>query len=138
MDGKTLQDVKIEDRNFTTQANDAVTTFESESSAAAAATPLQSAASGNDSRIGTTAPPSSTANAPSLQAGSGKAVNKTVYCVLAMLLGGIGAHKFYAGRIGAGICYFIFCWTFLPFVIALFEAIFALWKRADAAGNIII
>ena len=43
--------------------------------------------------------------------------------LLALLLGGLGAHKFYLGRMGWGILYLIFCWTFIPAVIALVEAI---------------
>ena len=69
---------------------------------------------------------------------SGKVVNKAVYCVLALLLGGIGAHKFYAGKIGTGICYLLFCWTAIPAIIALIEGISALCKHADASGNIIV
>ncbi len=69
---------------------------------------------------------------------SGKVVNKTVYCVLALLLGGIGVHKFYAGKIGMGICYLLFCWTCIPAIIALVEGISAVCKHADASGNIIV
>lgn len=39
----------------------------------------------------------------------GKVVSKVTYCVLAFLLGGIGVHKFYAGKIGTGICFLLFC-----------------------------
>lgn len=68
----------------------------------------------------------------------GKVVNKVIYCVLALFLGGIGVHKFYAGQIGTGICYLLFCWTFIPGIIAFIEAIIALCKHADAAGNIVV
>lgn len=63
-------------------------------------------------------------------------VNKVVYCVLAFFLGGLGIHKFYAGRIGKGILYILFCWTCIPSIIALIEFIMALCKPADANGNI--
>jgi predicted RNA-binding Zn-ribbon protein involved in translation (DUF1610 family) len=43
--------------------------------------------------------------------------------VLALLLGGIGIHKFYLGRIGWGIVYLLFCWTFVPAIIAFIEAL---------------
>lgn len=66
------------------------------------------------------------------------AVNKLVYCLLCFFLGGIGAHKFYARRIGAGIVYLIFCWTFIPAFIALIEFIVALCKKADANGMILV
>jgi TM2 domain-containing membrane protein YozV len=43
--------------------------------------------------------------------------------LLALLLGGIGAHKFYLGRPVQGILYLLFCWTFIPAIIALIEGI---------------
>ncbi len=63
-------------------------------------------------------------------------VNKVVYCVLAFLLGGLGIHKFYAGRIGKGILYILFCWTGIPSIIALIEFVMALCRPADDNGNI--
>nr|WP_276772533.1 NINE protein [Anaerococcus hydrogenalis] len=58
------------------------------------------------------------------------------YVLLAFFLGGIGAHKFYAGKTGAGIVYLIFCWTFIPGIIAFIEFIIGLTKPADEFGNI--
>lgn len=49
--------------------------------------------------------------------------NRVVAIVLALLLGGIGAHKFYLGRIGMGILYLVFVWTFIPAIVAFVEAI---------------
>ena len=43
--------------------------------------------------------------------------------VLALLLGGIGIHKFYTGAWGWGIIYIVFCWTYVPALIALVEGI---------------
>ena len=43
--------------------------------------------------------------------------------LLALLLGGIGAHKFYLGKILQGIFYLVFSWTLIPGFIALFEFI---------------
>ncbi|MBR3814445.1 MAG: TM2 domain-containing protein [Spirochaetaceae bacterium] len=43
--------------------------------------------------------------------------------VLALLLGGIGVHKFYLGQIGKGIAYILFCWTVIPEILALIEGI---------------
>jgi TM2 domain-containing membrane protein YozV len=43
--------------------------------------------------------------------------------VLAILLGGIGVHKFYLGKTGWGIVYLIFCWTYIPSLIGLIEGI---------------
>ena len=67
-----------------------------------------------------------------------KVVNKVIYLLLAFFLGGIGAHKFYAGKIGAGICYLFFCWTGIPAFIALIEFIVALCSKADPYGNILV
>lgn len=48
--------------------------------------------------------------------------NPTTAVLLALFLGGLGAHKFYLGKTGAGIIYILFCWTTIPAWIALFEA----------------
>lgn len=60
--------------------------------------------------------------------------NKTTAGILALLLGGLGAHKFYLGRIFQGLLYFIFCWTFIPALIALIEGIWYL-TMSDADFN---
>ena len=43
--------------------------------------------------------------------------------VLALLLGGIGVHKFYLNKVGLGLLYLFFCWTFIPVIIAFVEGI---------------
>jgi|GEM_PF-542232 len=48
--------------------------------------------------------------------------NSTTAVVLALLLGGIGAHKFYLGKTGQGILYLVFFWSCVPAIIAFFEA----------------
>jgi TM2 domain-containing membrane protein YozV len=53
--------------------------------------------------------------------------NKYVAALLAFFLGGIGIHKFYLGRTGAGILYALFFWTFIPGMIAFFESIILLF-----------
>ena len=67
-----------------------------------------------------------------------KLVNKVAYVLLAFLLGGIGAHNFYAGKIGLGVLYLLFFWTFLPAIAAFIQAIVALCKTSDAYGRIAI
>jgi TM2 domain-containing membrane protein YozV len=49
--------------------------------------------------------------------------SRIVAGVLALLVGGLGIHKFYLGNIGLGIVYLIFFWTFIPAVIAFIEGI---------------
>lgn len=65
-------------------------------------------------------------------------VNKVAYVLLALLLGGLGAHKFYAKKIGFGIVYLLLCWTLLPALAALIEGIIALCQSADENGNIVV
>jgi TM2 domain-containing membrane protein YozV len=48
--------------------------------------------------------------------------NPTTAVLLALFLGGLGAHKFYMGQTGMGILYLLFCWTYIPSIIALIEA----------------
>lgn len=52
--------------------------------------------------------------------GGGK--NKVVAAILAFFLGGFGVHRFYLGQ-WWGIAYLLLCWTMIPGVIALIEAI---------------
>ena len=49
--------------------------------------------------------------------------NRIVAALLAFFLGGFGAHKFYLGQIGWGVAYLLFCWTFIPSIVALIEFI---------------
>ena len=51
--------------------------------------------------------------------------------ILALFLGGIGIHKFYCGQIGLGVIYLIFCWTFIPSIIAFIEGIIYLTSPND-------
>ncbi len=49
--------------------------------------------------------------------------NKTTAILLAFFLGGIGVHKFYLDRPGAGAVYLIFFWTLIPSLLALIDFI---------------
>ena len=42
---------------------------------------------------------------------------------LALVLGGIGAHKFYLDKPGMGVLYMLFFWTGIPSIIGIFEAV---------------
>ena len=48
--------------------------------------------------------------------------SRTVSVALALVLGGIGAHKFYLDKPGKGLLYLLFGWTGIPSIIGLFEA----------------
>lgn len=58
-------------------------------------------------------------------------LSRTAAGLLALLLGGIGVHRFYLGRPGSGILYALFCWTFVPLAISLIEAV-VLFSMTDA------
>ncbi|WVT92331.1 TM2 domain-containing protein [Enterococcus durans] len=68
---------------------------------------------------------------------SGRVVNKLVYVLLALFLGGLGAHKFYSGKTLMGILYLVFSWTFIPSALGLIEAIIGALKPSDSNGNIV-
>lgn len=58
--------------------------------------------------------------------------SKIVAGLFAILLGGIGIHKFYLGKIGQGIVYILFCWTFIPALIGFVEGIIYLTMSDEA------
>jgi len=49
--------------------------------------------------------------------------NRTTAGILAILLGGVGVHKFYLGKIGMGVLYLLFFWTCIPAIVGLIEGI---------------
>ena len=55
--------------------------------------------------------------------GSGGTKNRITAGLLAFFLGGFGIHHFYLGNTVRGIIYLIFCWTFIPALIAFIEGI---------------
>ncbi len=57
--------------------------------------------------------------------------SKGTAAVLALFLGGLGAHKFYLGQTGLGFIYLIFCLTGIPSCIALIEGIIYLCKSSE-------
>ncbi len=64
-------------------------------------------------------------------------VNKVIYILLAFFLGFVGIHKFYAGRPLKGLFYVLFCWTGIPWLIGIIEAVLAVFKSTDSDGNMI-
>ena len=51
--------------------------------------------------------------------------------LLAFFLGGFGVHKFYLGRVGQGILYLLFFWTFIPTILAIIEMIIYICKNDE-------
>ncbi|MFB6200538.1 MAG: TM2 domain-containing protein [Halorhabdus sp.] len=63
--------------------------------------------------------------------------------ILALLLGGLGAHKFYQGNTKLGLVYLCLFWTFIPAILAFVEGILILvadedeYERKYADGSIL-
>lgn len=55
----------------------------------------------------------------------------TVYLLLALFLGGIGAHDFYVGKPVQGLIKLAFCWTGIPTIVSLFNIIGALMNKQN-------
>ncbi len=51
--------------------------------------------------------------------------------LLAILLGGLGIHKFYLGDTGKGILYLCFCWTGIPSIIGIIEGVIFLTQSDE-------
>jgi TM2 domain-containing membrane protein YozV len=52
--------------------------------------------------------------------------SKLAAVLFSFFLGSFGFHKFYLGRIGTGVLYLLFCWTFIPSVLGIIDAILLL------------
>jgi TM2 domain-containing membrane protein YozV len=57
--------------------------------------------------------------------------NRGLAAVFALLLGGFGVHKFYLGKVGQGLLYLVFCWTFIPTIVGFIEGIIYLTKSDE-------
>ena len=57
--------------------------------------------------------------------------NKNTAGLSAMLLGGLGLHKFYLGQPKQGFLYLIFFWTFIPALLGLVDGIKLFGMSAD-------
>ena len=49
--------------------------------------------------------------------------NKNIAAVLAILIGGIGIHRFYLDQWTLGLLYMLLSWTLVPFFIGLIDGI---------------
>lgn len=138
MDDGSLSEVRTCDLNFVPQVGDEVQVFQNETKMIVSKVEKTTTYAQNPQGININIDNSNNNQVAQPVYTNKKAVNKVVYCLLALFLGGIGAHKFYAGKIGKGVLYLIFCWTAIPAFIALIEFIIALFKKSDANGNILV
>ena len=49
--------------------------------------------------------------------------SRVLAAVLALFLGDFGIHQFYLGQVGKGFLYLLFCWTVIPWLVALVDMI---------------
>lgn len=63
--------------------------------------------------------------------------SKVAAGLLAIFLGGFGIHKFYLGKPIQGIIYLLFCWTYIPEIVAFIEGIIYLTKNDDAWADFV-
>lgn len=61
--------------------------------------------------------------------------SRVAAALLALILGGFGAHKFYLGETGLGVLYLLFCWTFIPAIAGLIEGIIYLSMSDERFGR---
>lgn len=67
-----------------------------------------------------------------------KKTKKLWYCILILLFGSIGIHKFYSGHSFIGFVYMALCWTGISEILTIFDLIGALMKESDANGYILV
>lgn len=67
-----------------------------------------------------------------LKYGSTNSKSKGLAIFLAIVLGGLGAHKFYLGKAGWGVMYLLFSWTGIPMVVGIIEGLSYLF-RSDSS-----
>lgn len=137
MDNGSIKEVRTIDLSFEPSIGDEVEVFESERDVIVTKKEEKKVEASN-SGINVNVSNNQSIGVPVYVANNTKAVNKIAYCLLAFFLGGIGIHKFYAGKTGSGILYLLFCWTGIPWVISMIEFIVGLCKSADANGNILV
>lgn len=63
-------------------------------------------------------------------------VNKFIFAALAIFLGLVGAHWFYAKQYKRGLLYFIFSWTTIPLFLGIYQGIKALLTPTDSTYKI--
>ena len=67
-----------------------------------------------------------------------KKTKKIWYCIIILLFGSLGIHKFYAGHALAGIIYLLLCWTGVSEFLTIVDLIIACMKDSDENGYIYV
>ncbi|MEO3153646.1 TM2 domain-containing protein [Turicibacter sanguinis] len=141
LDDGSIQEVRVSDCEFDPQVGDEVEVFQTltqtvvvKSTKNNGKTPEYSESTGVNISINN----GNNSTATSASYPAGKVINKLIYILLILFLGGIGAHKFYAGKYGMGILYLIFCWTGIPVLCSIVDLIVVCFKPSDQNGNIVI
>ena len=67
-----------------------------------------------------------------------KYVNKYFYVILALLIGQLGIHKFYAGKNNIGVIYIILGLLGLSFILCIIDVFRALMRDDDGGGTIAV
>lgn len=135
IDGK-IEEVRITDLNFNPKVGDEVEIFKTETKTIVSK--IEKEEKSGHAPININVNQTQGSVQPTMLYQNGAVVNKWVYVLITLILGGIGGHKFYAGKVGLGVAYLLFCWTLIPAFLAFIELIIALLKPADANGNIIV
>lgn len=66
---------------------------------------------------------------------STSAKSKTTAGILALLLGGLGVHYFYCGKPIPGFVFLLLCWTWIPGILALVQAIMMFSMTEEQFNN---
>jgi len=66
---------------------------------------------------------------------TGAPKSRIVAGILGILIGGLGIHKFYLGKVGLGILYVLFFWTAIPALIGFIEGIIYLVQSDEEFGS---
>lgn len=65
-------------------------------------------------------------------------VNKKKYLIVSILLGWMGAHRFYTKQYGLGLFYLATCWTGFPVSLVVIDVLIAIPIKPDENGNILL